>query len=113
MAELAIETKSLNFKLEQVQDFTPTPMTLATEIYYTGINPHTEEPVFTPKSANDKKAQQQFFFWYKPEFRQTILKELRALNRADLIDRLLGNRNPTSDKQLRRPAEKTRNRRKR
>ena len=88
-------------------------MTLATEIYYTGINPYTEEPVFTPKSANEKKAQQQFFFWYKPEFRQTILKELRALNRPDLIDRLLGNRNAAFDKQPGRSVEKPRAKRKR
>jgi uncharacterized radical SAM protein YgiQ len=93
MAELAIETKSLNFKLEQVQDFTPTPMTLATEIYYTGINPYTGDKVFTSKTANEKKAQQQFFFWYKPEFRQSIIQELRKMNRPDLIDKLLGYKN--------------------
>ncbi|MTK51967.1 YgiQ family radical SAM protein [Paludibacter sp.] len=93
MAELAIETKSLNFKLEQVQDFTPTPMTLATEIYYTGINPYTGDKVFTSKTANEKKAQQQFFFWYKPELRQSIIQELRKMNRPDLIDKLLGYKN--------------------
>jgi uncharacterized radical SAM protein YgiQ len=93
MAELAIETKSLNFKLEQVQDFTPTPMTLATEIYYTGINPYTGDNVFTSKTANEKKAQQQFFFWYKPELRQSIIQELRRMNRPDLIDKLLGYKN--------------------
>ncbi|MBP1641108.1 MAG: YgiQ family radical protein [Bacteroidetes bacterium] len=113
MAELAIETKSLNFKLEQVQDFTPTPMTLATEIYYTGINPHTGETVFTPKSADEKKAQQQFFFWYKPEFRQTILKELRALNRPDLIDKLLGHKDAFPSKHFGSRTEKTPGKRKR
>jgi len=46
MAELAVITKNLNFKLEQVQDFTPSPMTLATEIYYTGVHPYTLEPIY-------------------------------------------------------------------
>lgn len=90
MAELAVETKSLHFKLEQVQDFTPTPMTLATEIYYTGIHPYTGEPVYTAKSSDQKKAQQQFFFWYKPELRHTLLNELRKSGRIDLADKLLG-----------------------
>ena len=54
MAELAVITKNLDFKLEQVQDFTPTPMTLATEIYYTGIHPYTGEEIFTAKNERDK-----------------------------------------------------------
>ena len=56
MAELAAETKSLNLHLEQVQDFTPTPMTLSTEIYYTGFHPYTLKPVFTATSPDEKKA---------------------------------------------------------
>ncbi len=70
MAELATETKMLNFKLEQVQGFTPTPMTLATVMYYSEINPYTLEKVFVPKSKKDKLSQQKFFFWYKKEFRK-------------------------------------------
>jgi uncharacterized radical SAM protein YgiQ len=89
MAELAVITKSLHFKLEQVQDFTPTPMTLSTEMYYSGINPYTGELVKTPKYADEKMAQQKFFFWYKPEFQQAILNDLRNMNRNDLIDKLL------------------------
>ncbi|MBB3187739.1 YgiQ family radical SAM protein [Microbacter margulisiae] len=89
MAELAVITKSLHFKLEQVQDFTPTPMTLSTEMYYSGINPYTGESVETPKQASDKISQQRFFFWYKPEYRQSILHDLRKMNRNDLIDKLL------------------------
>jgi len=65
MAELAAETRRLNFKLEQVQDFTPTPMTLATEIYYTGIHPYTMKPVFTAKTKEEKLKQREKFFWYK------------------------------------------------
>ncbi|MGL4293276.1 MAG: YgiQ family radical SAM protein, partial [Bacteroidales bacterium] len=67
MAELAAETKRLDFKLEQVQDFTPTPMTLSTEIYYTGIHPYTLDKTFTAHSKEDKLRQRQYFFWYQPE----------------------------------------------
>lgn len=88
MAELACLTKQLDFHLEQVQDFTPTPLTLATEIYYTGYNPFTLEKVFTAKNKDEKLAQRQFFFWYKKEYRNQIIKDLRRINRPDLIDRL-------------------------
>lgn len=88
MAELACITKNLNFQLEQVQDFTPTPMTVATEIYYTGIHPYTGEKIFTARSEKEKQAQRQFFFWYKPEMRETIKKELMRLHRPDLLDKL-------------------------
>ena len=88
MAELAAITKDLNFHLEQVQDFTPTPMTVATEIYYTGYHPYTGEKVYTARSEKQKLAQRQFFFWYKPEARQSILAELRKMNRQDLIQAL-------------------------
>jgi uncharacterized radical SAM protein YgiQ len=88
MAELAVITKDLNFHLEQVQDFTPTPMTIATEMWYTGYDPYTLEPVYSAKTANEKKAQRQFFFWYLPEERRNIEHELRRIGRPDLIDRL-------------------------
>ncbi|MBE9480669.1 MAG: YgiQ family radical SAM protein [Bacteroidetes bacterium] len=65
MAELAAETKKLGFKLEQVQDFTPTPMTLSTVIYYSGYDPYTLKPVYTAKTKKQKLEQQRFFFWYK------------------------------------------------
>lgn len=90
MAELAVLTKDLNFKLEQVQDFTPTPMTVSTEMWYTGHNPYTLEKVFSAKTPKDKLAQRQFFFWYKPEERSHIILELRRIGRADLIERLYG-----------------------
>ncbi|MDE6521562.1 MAG: YgiQ family radical SAM protein [Muribaculaceae bacterium] len=85
MAELACITKGLNFHLEQVQDFTPTPMTVASEIYYTGIHPYTGEKVFTATTEKEKLAQRQFFFWYKPEMKSQITDELRRLHRPDLI----------------------------
>ena len=88
MAELAVITKDLHFHLEQVQDFTPTPMTLATEMYYTGYHPYTLEKVYTARTKEQKLAQRQFFFWYKPEFRRQIIQTLQRWGRKDLIDRL-------------------------
>jgi len=65
MAQLAAITRKLGFHLEQVQDFTPTPMTTATEMWYTGYDPYTLEPVFSAKTPQEKEAQRQYFFWYK------------------------------------------------
>ncbi len=88
MAELAILTKQLDFHLEQVQDFTPTPMTVATETWYTGFDPYTLQPVFSAKSPREKLAQRQYFFWYKPEERRHIEQSLRRIGRPDLIKKL-------------------------
>ena len=88
MAELAVITKQLDFHLEQVQDFTPTPMTVATETWYTGYDPYTLEPVFSAKSQRDKLAQRQYFFWYKPEERRGIEQSLQRIGRPDLIKKL-------------------------
>jgi len=90
MAELAVITKNLDFHLEQVQDFTPTPMTVSTEAYYTGYHPYTLEPVFTARNPKEKLAQRQFFFWYQREYKNQIINELRKLGRKDLIDKLYG-----------------------
>jgi len=84
MADLAAKMKEQNFKLEQVQDFTPTPMTLATVIYYTGYHPYTLEKVYTAKTSEQKQAQKKFFFWYKNEFRRELIAELRMIKRPDL-----------------------------
>ena len=96
MAELAVITKGLDFHLEQVQDFTPTPMTIATETWYTGYDPYTLEPVFSAKSPREKLAQRQYFFWYKPEERRNIEQSLRRIGRADLIARLYAGTAPKS-----------------
>lgn len=90
MAELAIITKSLNFQLEQVQDFTPTPMTLATVIYYSGYHPYSLEKVKTAITPKEKENQRQYFFWYKPEQKASIIKSLRGMGRTDLIEKLFG-----------------------
>lgn len=88
MADLAIKTKQLGYRLEQVQDFTPTPMTLATEIYYSGYDPYTLEPIFVAKRKEDKIQQQKFFFWYKPENREWVKATLRKMGKSQWIDKL-------------------------
>ena len=88
MAELAVESRNLNMHLEQVQDFTPTPMTLATEIYYTGIHPYTGERVFVATDKNEKLAQRKYFFWYDMKYQNDIILSLKRLHRPDLIQRL-------------------------
>ncbi len=92
MAELAVITKGLDFHLEQVQDFTPTPMTISTETWYTGYDPYTLEPVFSAKTQKEKLAQRMFFFRYKPEERRAIESELRRIGRSDLIAKLYDKR---------------------
>lgn len=116
MAELAVITKSLDFQLEQVQDFTPTPMTISTEAWYTGYDPYTLRPVFSAKTPEEKLRQRQYFFWYKPEQRRDIERSLRAIGRADLISKLWNNNRyenhrTTDNKQ--RPEKETRGRNRR
>lgn len=88
MAELAVETKNLNLHLEQVQDFTPTPMTLSTEIYYTGFHPYTGERVFTATTRDEKLTQRKYFFWYDKTYRFEITQSLKRLHRHDLLRKL-------------------------
>ncbi|MDY6301877.1 MAG: YgiQ family radical SAM protein [Bacteroidales bacterium] len=88
MAELAAITKELDFRLEQVQDFTPTPMTVSTETYYTGFHPYTLKPVYCAKTPIEKQAQRLFFFWYDHKNRQAITKALKRIHRSDLLHKL-------------------------
>ena len=90
MAQLAILTKRMDFQLEQIQDFTPTPMTVSTEAWYTGLHPYTLEPVYSAKSPQEKLAQRQYFFWYQPAQRRQIEQSLRRIGRADLTPQLFG-----------------------
>jgi len=90
MARLALETRDLGFQLEQIQDFTPTPMTLSSVIYWSGIHPFTGETVYTPRSKQDKLDQRQFFFWYKPENKDAIRRTLVKIGENKLADALLG-----------------------
>jgi len=95
MAKLAVETKKLDFKLEQVQDFTPTPMTLATVIYYSGIHPYTLKETYTAKQKFEKLNQRMFFFWYKREYRKRIESTLNRIGRSDLFQMLFAKKDST------------------
>jgi len=92
MANLAVETKDMGFQLEQVQDFTPTPMTVATVIYYSGVHPYTLKPYKTVKDREEKLNQRRFFFWYKRENHSYIRESLRKSNRMDLAEKLIGSK---------------------
>lgn len=114
MADLAIKTKRMDFHLEQIQDFTPTPMTVSTETWYTGYHPYTLQSVFSAKTPREKNAQRQFFFWYKPEERRQIENELRRIGRPDMISKLYGRDNTTFQRGKERPtSERGRNSRRR
>jgi uncharacterized radical SAM protein YgiQ len=90
MADLAVKTKELRYHLEQVQGFTPTPMTLSSVMYYSGIDPYTSKPVYSVKTKEEQQQQQSFFFWYKKENHQMIRSLLQRIGRADLISKILG-----------------------
>jgi uncharacterized radical SAM protein YgiQ len=103
MANLAAETKDMGFQLEQVQDFTPTPMTVATVIYYSGVHPYTLKPVYTPKSREEKQNQHRFFFWYKKENQGWIKSQLTKAKRPELIEKLLGDQPIARSEQREKP----------
>lgn len=90
MANLALETKDMGFRLEQVQDFTPTPMTVATVIYYSGVHPYTLKPIYTAKTKKDKKNQHLYFFWWKRENQELIRSKLEAVGQGEMADQLIG-----------------------
>lgn len=89
MANLAVETKSMGFELEQVQGFTPTPMTVATVIYYSGYHPYTLQPMETAKTKEEKQDQHKFFFWHKKENHKWIRQKLNEAGRPELANKLL------------------------
>ncbi len=103
MANLAAETKDMGFQLEQVQDFTPTPMTVATVIYYSGYHPYTLQEYSTPKSSTEKKDQHKFFFWYKKENHRWIKNVLSKAGRQDLVNQLLSEAAPKKNAFLSNP----------
>jgi hypothetical protein len=65
-------------------------MTVAEVIYYSGVHPYTLKPVKTAKTRDEKQTQNNYFFWYKPEYKNWIRNRLTKLNRPDLAERLLG-----------------------
>ena len=108
MANLAAETKDLGFKLEQVQDFTPTPMTVAEVIYYTGVHPYTLQPIHTAKTKEEKQTQNNYFFWWKNEMRGWIKNRLLKIGEKELATKLLSPlKNSDSKKTVEIPKEKS------
>jgi hypothetical protein len=97
MAELALKTKDLGFRLEQVQDFTPTPMTVATEIYATGVHPYDGAETCVARSPEEKQEQRSFFFWYKPEMRKALRASMKRLGLGGIARRLLDEKRKTED----------------
>ena len=92
MAQLALDMKQMGYRLEQIQDFTPTPMTLATEMYYTGIDPTTMKPVYVATAPGDKADQRRLFFFHKPDQQRDIIASLRRHNLTGYIAKLFPNR---------------------
>ena len=101
MAELAVKMKRMGYRLEQIQDFTPTPMSLSTEMYYTGINPDTMEPVFVETDPDRKREQNLMFFYYKPENRDKIINLLHRTHNEKYIFQLYPQ--PTPNKKTNTP----------
>ncbi len=90
MAEMAATLASIHTKPEQVQDFTPTPMTLASVMFYTGINPYNEEKVYIPSSDSERRDQRAFLLYYKEESKKPIQETLKRAGHADLIPKIYG-----------------------
>jgi len=88
MAELAVFLKERNIRPQQINDFLPAPMELATSIYFTGLDPFTLEPVYVPKKETERRLQRALLQYYKPENKPLVLKALREINRPDLIKKL-------------------------
>ncbi|MBO7584170.1 MAG: YgiQ family radical SAM protein [Bacteroidales bacterium] len=88
MAQLALDMKQMGYHLEQIQDFTPTPMTLSTEMYYTGIDPSTMKSVYVATRPADKADQRRMFFFYKPDQQRDIIASLRRAGLAHFVPRL-------------------------
>ena len=89
MARLAVTMKRMGYRLEQVQDFTPTPMTRSTEMYYTGIDPDTMQPVYVATRPEEKQQQRMLFFYYKRELQPQIKQALRKNHLEDYINKLV------------------------
>ncbi|MDR1371519.1 MAG: YgiQ family radical SAM protein [Dysgonamonadaceae bacterium] len=90
MAELAVITKTMNLRPEQIQDFTPTPMTLSTTIFHTGVHPFSHEKPFVARTADEKQRQRQYFFWHDKTLKEKIIQSLKKLHRPDIIIKLFG-----------------------
>jgi radical SAM superfamily enzyme YgiQ (UPF0313 family) len=91
MLELALALKKLDLKVEQVQDFTPTPGTLSTCMFYTGMDPETGRQLHVPRSDREKGLQKALLLWHQPEQKKKVLEALREAGREDMAPVLFGN----------------------
>lgn len=89
MAELGVFLKERHIRPQQINDFLPAPMELATSIYFTGLDPFTLAPVYVPKKETERRMQRALLQYYKPENKPLIIKALRDINRQDLLKKLL------------------------
>lgn len=83
--ELAVFLKKNNMRPEQVQDFYPTPGTLSTCMFYTGLDPYTMEEVYVPRTPEEKKMQRTLLQYFKPENKRIVISALKKAGRTDLI----------------------------
>ncbi len=90
MVETALFLQRHRLQVEQVQEFTPTPGTLATCIYYTGRDPLTGEYVHVPRSAQERRLQKALLLWHRPENRSDVIQALRKCGREGDLSVLLG-----------------------
>jgi uncharacterized radical SAM protein YgiQ len=95
--ELALFLKKHNIRPEQVQDFYPTPGTISTAMFYTGLDPFTMEKVYVPKNFKKKQMQRALLQYYKPENRESVINALTAANRRDLINVFFGEERRSKD----------------
>lgn len=83
--DLAVFLKKHNIRPEQVQDFYPTPGTISTAMYYTGLDPYTMEEVYVPKKPEEKEMQRALLQYFKKENKQIVAKALLKAGKKDLI----------------------------
>lgn len=83
--ELAVFLKKEKIRPDQVQDFYPTPGTISTAMFYTGLDPYTLEEVYVAKSDKEKRIQRALMQYYRPENKALIIEGLKMAGRTDLI----------------------------
>ncbi|MDT8445030.1 MAG: YgiQ family radical SAM protein [Desulfuromonadales bacterium] len=93
MIDVALFLQAHNLRVEQVQEFTPTPGSLATCIYYTGRDPFSGEVVHVPRNAIERRLQKSLLLWHLPESRKDVIEALRSCGRMELIDKLTTTQN--------------------
>jgi radical SAM superfamily enzyme YgiQ (UPF0313 family) len=92
MVEVALFLKRHNLRVEQVQEFTPTPGSLSTCIWHTGRDPFTGEPVYVPKSPQERRLQKALLLWHLPEHQEDVREALNMSGRGDAAEELLTDR---------------------